>query len=285
MSAQTAEDRSAVVGVSDCRVVVSGARGRMGRQILEAAANAEGVAVVGALEYAEHPAIGQHDIMHSASGERYEILLAASLDAFAGSVDVLIDFSAPEATVGYVASAAKHGINMIVGTTNLGLDTQGLINKAAQDIGIVQAPNMSVGVNIMLALVAKAARTLGDEFDIEIFESHHRRKRDAPSGTAVGLGKAVAEAKGSSYEELKHFYGEGDIGPRPQGKIGMSVSRAGDIIGEHTVYFCSETERLEITHRAADRSLFAQGAVRAAKWLKGKSMGIYDMQDVLGLKS
>jgi 4-hydroxy-tetrahydrodipicolinate reductase len=197
---------------------------------------------------------------------------------------VAIDFSLPQAVAAHAEACADAGVPLLVGTT--GLDAQSLsrLEACTRRIAVVLAPNTSVGVNVMINLAARAARALDAGFDVEIHEAHHRMKRDAPSGTALALGAAVAEARGTSLAAVGVYAREGNIGPRPPAAIGFSVVRAGDIVGEHTVLFAGEGERIEITHRAGDRMGFARGALRAARWLIGRAPGLYRMSDVLGLE-
>jgi 4-hydroxy-tetrahydrodipicolinate reductase len=201
-----------------------------------------------------------------------------------GAADVWIDFSAPAATVANVEAAAKAGAAMVIGTTGLAAADQEKIAAAARRIPIVLAPNMSVGVNVLLKLVADAARLLGKSYDIEIVETHHRAKRDAPSGTALRLGEAAAEGSGRDFATTARYARHGDVGPRTDREIGLQALRGGDVVGDHTVFFLGQGDRIELTHRASSRDTFAQGAVRAALWLSGKPAGLFDMRDVLGLK-
>jgi len=196
---------------------------------------------------------------------------------------VAIDFSQPEAVAAHAAACGAAGVPLLVGTTGFDAGTRRALDAAAQRIPVLIAPNTSVGVNVMTRLAALAARALGDGYDVDVAEAHHRAKRDAPSGTALALGEAVAAARGTTLDQVAVYERHGVTGPRPPGSIGFAVVRAGDIVGEHTVIYAGEGERLEITHRASDRSTFAQGALRAAAWLIGRPAGVYGMQDVLGL--
>lgn len=197
--------------------------------------------------------------------------------------DVLIDFTTPEATLEHAKLALDHGKALVIGTTGLGTAEQAAIDEAAKKAPVLQAANMSLGVNLLLSLVEKTASLLGDEFDIEIFEAHHRHKIDAPSGTALALGHAATAGRKVKLDDVMVPARHGQTGARPQGAIGMSVFRGGDVVGDHTVTFAGIGERIELAHRASDRSLFAKGAVRAALWLKGKPAGAYSMRDVLGI--
>ncbi len=197
--------------------------------------------------------------------------------------DCIIDFTLPEGTVTHAKLAAKHKTALIVGTTGLTEEDEYQLKEAARETTIVYAANMSVGVNLLSALIEQAAARLEADWDIEIFESHHKYKVDAPSGTALALGRSAATGRGNSLENLADYDRHGQIGAREKGKIGFSVARGGDVVGEHTVFFYGEGERLELTHKATDRSLFAKGALRAASWCKEKEPGLYSMRDVLDL--
>lgn len=197
--------------------------------------------------------------------------------------DAVIDFTLPDGTIRHAALAAKYKKNLIIGTTGLNAQDEEKITIAARETTIVYSANMSVGVNILLALVEQAAQRLSDDWDIEIFESHHKYKVDAPSGTALAIGRAAASGRGHSLEMLADYNRHGHTGMRERGKIGFSVARGGDVVGEHTAFFFSEGERLELTHKATNRSLFAKGALHAAVWSEGKPPGLYSMRDVLNL--
>ncbi len=197
--------------------------------------------------------------------------------------DVIIDFTLPEGTNAHAKLAVEHKTALIVGTTGLTKDDEENLKDASAHTPIVYAANMSIGVNMLLALVEQAAARLESEWDIEIFESHHKYKVDAPSGTALALGKSAATGRGNSLENLAEYERHGQIGAREKGKIGFSVARGGDVVGEHTVFFYGEGERLELTHKATNRSLFAKGALHAASWIEGKEPGLYSMRDVLKL--
>jgi 4-hydroxy-tetrahydrodipicolinate reductase len=197
--------------------------------------------------------------------------------------DVVIDFTKPEGTLAHAKLAIDHKTALIVGTTGLSQRDEDALKEAAQHVPIVYAANMSVGVNVLLALVEQAAKRLKEDWDIEIFEVHHKHKVDAPSGTALALGKAAAAGRKSNFDELADFDRNGNIGAREKGKIGFSAARGGDVVGEHNVMFIGEGERLELGHRATNRSLFARGALRAAVWIKDKEPGLYSMRDVICL--
>ena len=265
------------------KVAISGASGRMGRTLIEACHQHEGLRLAGAIDRTGSPAIGRDAGELSGLGA---IGVAVRDDAAAvlAGCDVLVDFTRPEASLGYLAIARQHGKRLVVGTT--GFDDAGkqAIRDAARDIGIVFAPNMSVGVNLCFRLLDLAARVLGEESDIEIIEAHHRHKVDAPSGTALRMGEVVAQALGRDLKTCAVYGREGVTGERHRNTIGFATVRGGDIVGDHTVLFAGAGERVEITHKASSRLTFANGALRAAGWLATKKAGLYDMQDVLGLR-
>ena len=241
------------------RITVVGASGRMGQTIIEAISQNDKVSLGATLDKGDD--------------------LIAALDQF----DVLIDFTRPEATLEYLAICQNSGKAMVIGTTGFSDDQLQEINNAAKNMAIVFAPNMSIGVNLSLKLLDMAARVIGEEADIEIVEAHHRHKVDAPSGTALKMGEVVANALGRDLSECAVYGREGIEEPRDRNTIGFSTIRGGDVVGEHTVSFFMEGERVEITHKASSRLTFANGAVRAAGWLEGQSAGLYSMQDVLDL--
>ena len=268
--------------MSRVRVAVAGAGGRMGRALLEAATATEGVELGAALDLAASEWAGRDagDLCALARG----ITVGSDPAAALARADVLVDFTRPEGTLAHLRACRAAKRAMVIGTTGFapaGLDE---IRAAAKGIPIVMAPNMSVGVNVMLKLVALAARALGPDYDAEVFEIHHKMKVDAPSGTALKLGEVAARARSSTLERDGVYARHGATGERKSGTIGFSVARGGDIVGDHTVYFAGPGERLEVTHRAASRATYAQGAMRAARFLAGKPPGLYDMEDVLGLK-
>ena len=263
------------------RVAVTGAAGRMGKTLIQAIHEADGMVLGAALERAGLTLLGA-DAGELAGVGRLNVSLSDDLAGVADAFDTLIDFSIPEATLTSVEMCAARGKALVIGTT--GFDEPGLarIRAAAERVPVLMAPNMSVGVNVVFKLVELAARALGDSADIEIIEAHHRHKIDAPSGTAVRMGQIVAEALGRDLAAVAVYGREGITGARPRQAIGFATVRAGDIVGEHTVLFAGNGERIEITHRAESRMNFAQGALRAAQFLDGRRPGLYDMQDVLG---
>lgn len=252
----------------------------MGRALVSACAMTEGLEVGSASEHPDSPAIGR-DSGEVAGIEANGIFIGKRLapDDF----DVLIDFTRPAPAMGHLELCQASNKRMVIGTTGFSAEAKQLIENAAESIPILMAPNMSVGVNVCFNLLAKAAQALGDDVDIEIVEAHHRHKVDAPSGTALGMGEVIARSLGRDLDECAIYGREGITGERDRKTIGFSTIRAGDIVGEHTVMFASEGERLEISHKATSRANFASGAMRAAKWLSDKQPGLYSMQDVLGL--
>jgi 4-hydroxy-tetrahydrodipicolinate reductase len=264
------------------RVAVTGAAGRMGRTLIQAIGEADDLTLGAALERPGSTLLGS-DAGELAGVGTLGVTVSDDLEGAANDFDILIDFTVPQATLSHLAVCIAHDRAMVIGTT--GIDAAGLdrIHAAAARLPILLAPNMSVGVNLTFKLVELAARALGEGVDVEIIEAHHRHKIDAPSGTAVRMGQVVAAALGREFDEVAVFGREGQVGARPPGAIGFATVRAGDIVGEHTVLFAGHGERIEITHRAESRMNFAQGALRAVRFLTGRAAGLYDMQDVLGL--
>jgi 4-hydroxy-tetrahydrodipicolinate reductase len=254
----------------------------MGCAIVRAIAAAEGATLVAAVERSGFPNMAA-DASQIAGLPPSGVSVSDQRPA-KGAADVWIDFTVPAATIANVKAAVAAGAAMVIGTTGLSAVDKEQIAAAAKSIPIVFAPNFSVGVNVMLKLIADAARTLGPGYDIEIMETHHRAKRDAPSGTALRLAEAVAEASGRDLATAARYQRHGEIGPRTDAEIGIQTLRGGDVFGDHTVYFFGQGDRIEITHRASSRDTFAHGAVCAATWLAGKSARLFDMRDVLGLK-
>ena len=255
----------------------------MGRSLVETAWRDEGTSLVGALEHPDAELLGM-DAGELAGIGRQGVPVVGQAGELA-HFDVLIDFTQPEATLGHLKFCQDQGRRMVIGTTGLSEEQRGFIAVAAQHIPVVLAPNMSIGVNLCFKLLETAARVLGDSVDIEIIEAHHRHKVDAPSGTALRMGEVVANALGRDLSECAVYGREGHTGERQRSTIGFETIRAGDIVGEHTVMFAGLGERVEITHKASSRMTFSQGAIRAANWLMLREPGLYDMQDVLGLKA
>ncbi|MEW6132317.1 MAG: 4-hydroxy-tetrahydrodipicolinate reductase [Pseudomonadota bacterium] len=264
------------------KTVITGVSGRMGRALLEAVAGDPACVLHGALDRAGSPAVGRDAGIYGGSHAGVAITDQAA-SALAGA-DVLVDFTRPEATLTYLDACRKAGVDIIIGTTGFDAAGKAAIEAAAKKIGIVFAPNFSVGVNLLMQLAETAARVLNEGYDIEIIEAHHRHKVDAPSGTALGLGQAVAGALGRDLKACAVYGREGVTGERKPETIGFATVRGGDIVGDHTLLFAGVGERIELAHKASSRATFAQGALRAAKWLQGRGPGLYDMRDVLGLK-
>jgi 4-hydroxy-tetrahydrodipicolinate reductase len=265
------------------RIAITGAAGRMGRTLIEACSQTEGLLFNVALERPDSSLIGA-DAGDLAGIGRNGVRVGADLAAAVPDFDVLIDFTRPEATLANLDVCRENGRRMVIGTTGFSEAQRARIADAAHDIAIVFAPNMSVGVNLCLKLLDLAARVLGDEVDVEVIEAHHRHKVDAPSGTALRMGEVVAAALGRDLRSCAVYGREGHTGERVPGTIGFETIRAGDIVGEHTVLFAGVGERVEITHKASSRMTFARGAARAAGWLMAHERGLFDMQDVLGLR-
>lgn len=268
--------------MTDLGLAVVGAGGRMGRTLVRAITQTPGVSVVGALERPASAVLGQDAGVLAGLPALGVPVLDDMAKAFARA-DAIIDFTAPEATRAFCAFAAARGLIHVIGTTGLSDADFSAIREAGKRAAIVQSGNMSLGVNMLAALVKRAAKALGPEFDIEIVEMHHRHKVDAPSGTALLLGEAAAAGRGVALKDKKQSGRDGHTGARRSGDIGFAALRGGSVIGEHTVMFATEGERIELTHRAEDRGLFAHGAVKAALWAKGKPPGVYSMADVLGI--
>jgi 4-hydroxy-tetrahydrodipicolinate reductase len=268
--------------MSPLRVAIAGAGGRMGRALLDAATSTDGVKLAAALDIPGSEWAGR-DAGNLCSAAR-GITIDTDPPAALKGADVLIDFTRPEGTLAHLRACRAARRAMVIGTT--GFSPAGLaeIQDAAREIAIMMAPNMSVGVNVMLKLVELAARSLGPDYDTEVFEIHHRMKVDAPSGTALKLGEVAAKARGTALEKDGVYARHGVTGERKSGTIGFSVARGGDVVGDHTVFFAGPGERLEVTHRASSRATYAQGAMRAAKFLSGRAPGLYDMADVLNLR-
>ena len=254
----------------------------MGRMLIEAVLADAQAQLVAALDQPGSPAIGQD--AGAALGRVTGVAVSGdAATALAGGVDVLIDFTRPEGTMAHLALARRHGVKLVVGTTGFTPEQKAAIGAAAQDIGIVFAPNMSVGVNVLVKLVEAAAAALDERYDAEVYEVHHRHKVDAPSGTALALGEAVARGRGVNFAERAVLSREGHTGERRRGDIGFGTLRGGDIIGEHLVMFAGTGERIEIAHKSGSRANYAEGSLRAAHFLAAHGPGLYGMADVLGL--
>ena len=265
------------------RIAIAGAAGRMGRTLIATCAERPGLALAAAFEHAGSSALGL-DAGVLAGLPANGIAVTADDALAATAFDVLIDFTSPAATLAHAAACAASGRALVVGTTGLTAAQKAELAAAATRTPVMFAANMSVGVTLCLALLRQAAQVLGDDFDVEIIEAHHRHKVDAPSGTALRMGEVVADALGRDLADCAVYGREGQTGARDRRTIGFATVRGGDIVGDHTVLFAGEGERIEITHKASSRLTFARGALRAAAWLAGRPAGLYDMQDVLGLR-
>jgi len=263
------------------RVIISGVAGKMGTTILRRVMNDPSLKLTGAIEQEGHGMIGQ-DAGRVIGMEETGVKITKLDGDIRG--DVIIDFTTREATLGLIERAVEQKIPMVIGTTGLSGDDKKSIEEFSRKIPVVCSPNMSIGINLFLVLLEKVTKTLGDEYDVEIIEAHHRYKKDAPSGTALALADVIARSVGKDINTVGVFSRKGMIGERKRGEIGIQTIRAGDIVGDHTVLFATDGERIEFTHRATSRDNFARGAIRAAKWVVHQKPGLYSMLDVLGLK-
>lgn len=266
------------------RIGITGAGGRMGRTLIEAVAAVEGLSVTAALEQPGSSLLGM-DAGELAGLGRIDVAISGDITAVIDDFDVLIDFTVPAATLANLAACRGAGKAMVIGTTGFTAEQQAEIDSAAGEVAICKASNFSTGVNVCFKLLELAARALGEDSDIEVYEAHHRHKIDAPSGTALSMGQVVADTLGRDLSKVAVYGREGQTGARDSDTIGFATVRAGDIVGDHTVTFAAEGERVEITHKASSRMSFGRGAVRAAGWLSAQTPGLYDMRDVLGLNS
>lgn len=264
------------------RVCIAGASGRMGRMLIEAVRASGDCILSGALDVAGSPAIGEDAGAYA--GQATGVAITADLAAGLRGSHCLIDFTRPEGTMAHLEACVAGGVNLVIGTTGFSDEQKARINEAAQRIAIVMAPNMSVGVNVTLKLLELAAKAMPTGYDIEIVEAHHRHKVDAPSGTALKMGEVIAGALGRDLKDCAVYAREGVTGERDPSTIGFATIRGGDIVGDHTVLFAGIGERIEITHKSSSRSTYAQGSLRAARFLAGRKHGLFDMFDVLGLR-
>lgn len=264
------------------RCAIAGAGGRMGRMLIEAVLKAPDAELAATFDMPDSPFIGKD--AGEPIGMPCGVMIGADAEAALKNADCLIDFTRPEGTLQHLEICRRHGVHAVVGTTGFSAEQKNRIEDAARDIPVVFAPNMAVGVNAVFKLLDVAARILNEGYDIEVIEAHHRHKVDAPSGTALRMGEVVAAALGRDLEECAIYGREGHTGERPARQIGFSTIRGGDIVGDHTVLFAGTGERVEITHKSASRMPYALGSLRAARFLRGKANGLYDMQDVLGLR-
>jgi 4-hydroxy-tetrahydrodipicolinate reductase len=264
------------------RIAIAGASGRMGHMLIEAIRASDDCRLAGALDVPSSPAIGNDAaaFLGHASG----VPVTADIRAGLADAQVLIDFTRPEGTMAHIKHCREMGVNAVIGTTGFSESQKAAIADSARDIAIVMAPNMSVGVNVTMKLLEMAAKALATGYDIEIIETHHRHKVDAPSGTALKMGEVIAKAIGRDLKDCAVYAREGVTGEREASTIGFSAIRGGDIVGDHTVLFAGTGERIEITHKAASRATYSQGSLRAVRFLAGKKTGLFDMFDVLNLK-
>ena len=268
--------------MAELKIAVAGSAGRMGRALLEAVLGSADLRLGAALEVAGSASLGKD--AGELVGAACHVAISADIEKSLAGCGVLIDFTRPEGTLAHLAACHKLGVNMVIGTTGFSDAQKKSIVDAARDIAIVMAPNMSVGTNLVFKLADMAARVLKDGYDVEIIEAHHRHKIDAPSGTALHIGGIIADALGRNLGECAVYGREGVTGERKASTIGFATVRGGDIVGEHTVMFAGPGERVEIVVRSGSRATYAQGALRGARFLAGRKQGLYDMQDVLGLR-
>jgi len=264
------------------KIGIVGCAGRMGRMLVAETLASDGCTLVGGVEHGQSPFLGV-DLASLAGLDDCGLVVGSDADALFSAADVVIDFTLPQAVIGHAEAAVRHGTALVIGTTGLGVAEQAAVEKAAQSVAVIQAANYSVGVNLLLGLTAQVAAILDNDYDIEIVEMHHRHKVDAPSGTALALGQAAADGRGVDLETVSERVRDGHTGARTPGDIGFATLRGGDMVGEHSVIFAADGERIELTHKASSRTLFARGAMRAARWCDGKAAGLYSMRDVLGL--
>jgi 4-hydroxy-tetrahydrodipicolinate reductase len=264
----------------DIKIGVPGAAGRMGQMLIRQVCGTEGFALAAASEISGHDALGR-DAGDLAGLGALGVVLGADADALFAASDAVLDFTLPAATQLHATCAARHGTALIIGTTGIEAEAQAALEAAAADTVIVQAPNMSLCVNLLMRLVEQTAALLDEDYDIEIVEMHHRHKVDAPSGTALGLGRAAATGRGVALDEVQDRGRDGITGARRRGAIGFAALRGGDVVGDHSVIFAADGERLELTHKSASRQTYARGALKAAAWARGQAPGLYGMADVM----
>jgi 4-hydroxy-tetrahydrodipicolinate reductase len=264
-------------------IIIAGCAGRMGQRIAALAVKEKDIVIVGAFEYKGHPSLGK-DIGELIGSEKKGVVIQSDLSTIIDIGDVIIDFTSPESSLHNLEMAVRHQKKIVIGTTGFSKEEYARIEKAGEKIAVVCAPNMSVGVNLLFKLTAFVASVLGDDYDVEIVEAHHRFKKDAPSGTAKELLRNIIEQRKCNSEKDVVFGRSGICGERKKGTIGVHAIRGGDIVGDHTVSFLAEGERVELTHKASSRDAFAKGALVAARFVHTQKKGLYTMQDVLGLK-
>ncbi len=264
------------------KIAIAGATGRMGKMLIEAVLNNPDAQLVGALEHASCVQLGED--AGAFLGKKTGVFISADIEQVLAGAEFIIDFTRPEGTMAHLAIAMKTGTKMIIGTTGLSVEQISALQTASSKLAIVFAPNMSIGVNVTFKLLEMAAKMLNQGYDIEIIEAHHRHKVDAPSGTALRMGEVIADALGEKLSDVAVYAREGHTGERKEGSIGFATIRGGDIVGDHTVLFAGDGERIEISHKSFTRQSYAQGSLRAAQFLQSKSSGWFDMQDVIGLR-
>ncbi len=264
------------------KIAIAGTSGRMGRTLIETALNHPQVQLTGALARTGSPLLGQE--VGAFLGRQTGVRVSDDIHAVLKGADCLIDFTRAQTTMDYLAVAREHGTKLVIGTTGFTEMQKAELTAASQELAMVVAPNMSIGVNITFKLLEMAAGLVPTDYDVEIIEAHHRHKVDAPSGTALKMGETVAQARGLNLDEVAVYGRQGVTGERQASTIGFATVRAGNIVGDHTVLFAGDGERIEITHKSASRASYAQGALRAAQFIANKSSGLFDMQDVLGLR-
>jgi 4-hydroxy-tetrahydrodipicolinate reductase len=264
------------------KIAIAGASGRMGRMLIETVLAEPGMALAGALDQASADALGQD--AGAFLGRQTGVRITSDINQVCAQADCLIDFTRPLGTLAHVEAALRHNVKLVIGTTGFNAEQKAVLQVAAEKVGIVFAANMSVGVTVTMKLLEFAARHFATGYDIEIIEAHHRHKVDAPSGTALAMGEVIAKALGRTLSDCAVYGRHGVTGERDPSTIGFSAIRGGDIVGDHTVLFAGTGERVEITHKSASRLSYAQGALRAARFLQTHASGLYDMQDVLGLR-
>ena len=269
------------------RIAIAGADGRMGRILIESVLAAPDMRLAAALEQSGSAALGKDAgaLVGAPAAAAGGVKVSDQTEAALAGVDCLIDFTRPQGTLAHLSLCRRLGVHLVIGTTGFDVAGRAAIAEAARDIPIVFAPNMAIGVNVVFSLLEQAARALAEGYDVEIIEAHHRHKVDAPSGTALRMGEVVAQAQGRDLAECAIYGRQGHTGERDAKTIGFATVRGGDIVGDHTVLFAGTGERIEISHKAASRLPYASGALRAARFLRAKKSGLYDMQDVLGLRS
>ncbi len=264
------------------KIAIAGATGRMGKMLIEAVLNTPDTQLAGALEHSSCPQLGED--AGSFLGKKTGVMISSDVAQALANAEFLIDFTRPEGTMAHLAIAEKTGTKMIIGTTGFNTEQIASLKKVSAKLAIVFAPNMSIGVNATFKLLEIAAKMLNQGYDIEIVEAHHRHKVDAPSGTALKMGEVIAQALGERLDDVAVYAREGHTGERKEGSIGFATIRGGDIVGDHTVLFAGDGERIEISHKSSSRQSYAQGSLRAARFLQKQTSGLYDMQDVLGLR-